>query len=410
MSAKALAGIRVLDLSRILAGPTAAQLLGDAGAEVIKVERPGKGDDSRRMGGLPLKDKATGKALDMSPMYLCSNRNKRSMTLDIAKPEGQALARRLAERADVVIENYKTGDLARYGLDYASLRTINKRLVYCSITGFGQNGPYAGRAGFDAIFQAMCGIMSVTGHPDGVPGGGPMRIGVPITDFICGVYAYGAITTALYHRDRVSGEGQHIDLALLDSAISAMTIVAANYLASGVNGRRAGVESATTVPSQLFRCADGEVQISAPNDEIFKRLCEVLGRPDIAADARFGSTLDRVKNRADLVPMLAALFAQRKRGELTDALEAKTVPCAPIYTMEDVFADPQVKLRGNSVEMPHPVTGSIRFGTNPIHFSETPITDYTPPPLVGEHTDEILRGELGLGDAEVAALRQAKIV
>jgi crotonobetainyl-CoA:carnitine CoA-transferase CaiB-like acyl-CoA transferase len=408
--AKALEGIKVLDLSRILAGPTAAQLLGDAGAEVIKVERPGKGDDSRRMGGLPLKDKATGKALDMSPMYLCSNRNKRSITLDIAKPEGQALVRRLAERSDVLIENYKTGDLARYGLDYESLRKINKRLVYCSITGFGQNGPYAGRAGFDAIFQAMCGIMSVTGHPDGVPGGGPMRIGVPITDFICGVYAYGAIMTALHYRDCVSGEGQYIDLALLDSAISAMSIVAVNYLASGVNGRRAGVESPTTVPSQLFDCADGQVQISAPSDDIFGRLCEVLKRPDIATDARFGSTLDRVNNRAALVPMLAAEFAKWQRAELTEAMEAKTVPCAPIYTMKDVFADPQVKLRGNSVEVPHPVTGSIRFGTNPIRFSATPITEYAPPPLVGEHTDEILRGVLGLGESELAALRRAKIV
>jgi crotonobetainyl-CoA:carnitine CoA-transferase CaiB-like acyl-CoA transferase len=410
MSAKALAGIRVLDLSRILAGPTAAQLLGDAGAEVIKVERPPKGDDARRMGGLPLKDKATGKALDMSPMYLCSNRNKRSVAIDIAKPEGQELVRKLAVKADVVIENYKTGDLKRYGLDYESLKKINKRLVYCSITGFGQTGPYASRTGFDAIFQAMCGIMSVTGHPDGVPGGGPMRIGVPITDFICGVYAYGAITTALFHRERVSGEGQYIDLALLDSAISAMTIVAVNYLGSGVNGRRAGVESPTTVPSQLFACADGQVQISAPNDDIFRRLCKVLARPDIADDPRFGSTLDRVNNRAVLVPMLAQEFAKRQKLELTEAMEVNNVPCAPIYTMEDVFADPQVKLRGNSVEVPHPVTGTMRFGTNPIHFSATPITDYAPPPLIGEHTDEILRGELGLGDTQIAALREAKIV
>jgi len=410
MTAKALEGIRVLDLSRILAGPTAAQLLGDAGAEVIKVERPGKGDDARRMGGLPLKDQSNGKALDMSPMYLSSNRNKRSITLDIAKPEGQALVKKLAERTDVVIENYKTGDLARYGLDYESLRRINKKIVYCSITGFGQTGPYKARTGFDAIFQAMSGLMSVTGHQDGVPGGGPMRIGVPITDFICGLYAYGAITTALYHRDRVSGEGQYIDLALLDSAISAMSIVAVNYLASGVNGKRAGVESATTVPSQLFTCADGDVQISAPSDDIFKRLSDVLERPELAADPRFGSTLDRVKNRDVLVPMLADLFSKRHRAELTEAMEAHNVPCAPIYTMADVFADPQVQHRGNSVKMEHPVTGSISFGSNPIHFSATPITEYSPPPLIGEHTDQILRDVLGLAPAAISELRANKII
>lgn len=408
--ARPLEGIRVLDLSRILAGPTAGQLLGDAGADVIKVERPGKGDDARRMGGLPLKDQATGKALDMSPMYLCSNRNKRSITVDIAKPEGQALVKKLAEKADVVIENYKTGDLARYGLDYESLKKINKKVVYCSITGFGQTGPYKARTGFDAIFQAMSGIMSVTGHPDGVPGGGPMRIGVPITDFICGLYAYGAITTALYHRDRVSGEGQYIDLALLDSAISAMTIVASNYLSSGVNGRRAGVESATTVPSQLFTCADGDVQISAPSDDIFQRLCKVLKRPDLAADPRFGTTLDRVKNRGALVPMLAETFARRHRGELTEEMEANNVPCAPIYTMADVFADPQVQYRGNSVKMDHPVTGSITVGVNPIRYSATPLDRYAPPPLVGEHTDDILAKELGLSAGDIAGLRERKIV
>lgn len=310
MTKQALAGIRVLDLSRIMAGPTAGQMLGDFGADVIKVERPGGGDDSRRLGGTPLRD-AQGHHANLGPMFLCANRNKRSITVDIAKAEGQQLVRKLAKWADVVIENYKVGDLARYGLDYASLSAENPRLVYCSITGFGQTGPYAQRSGFDPIFQAMSGLMSVSGHPDHKPGGGMMRVGVPITDFICGLYAYGAIVTALYHRDQVSGRGQYIDLALLDAAISSTSIAAVDYLCNGALPQRFGNEAATSVPSQVLACADGAVLVSAPNNESFVRFCEALGEPDLAHHADFNDAALRIKNRAALTPLLEKIFAQK---------------------------------------------------------------------------------------------------
>ncbi len=409
MSQKALSGIRVLDLSRILAGPSCGQLLGDFGADVIKVERPGLGDDSRRLGGARVKDLA-GADLELAPMFMCSNRNKRSITIDLAKPEGQALVRKLAAWADVLIENYKAGDLKRYQLDYESLKQVNPKLVYCSLTGFGQTGPYAPKPGYDSIFQAMCGLMSITGHADGKPGGGSMRVGVPITDFIGGLYAYGAIMTALHHRDRVSGKGQHIDLALLDCAISAMTLASGNYLCNGVVQERWGNESATSVPSQTFRCADGEIQLSAPNDDVFNRMCDGLGRPDIHADERFCNNFLRTKNRGALVPLLAELFAALPRQKALQLMEEATVPCAPIYAMDEVFADPQVQHRGNMIELPHSAAGSVRIGTNPIHMSDTPITSYTPPPRLGEHTVDVLKGILGLDDAAVQSLRDNKVV
>ena len=406
---KALAGVRVLDLSRILAGPTAGQLLGDFGAEVIKVEKPGSGDDSRRLGGPPMKTR-DGKASEFSPMYICSNRNKKSIAIDMSQPDGQELVRQLAAWADVLIENYKSGDLKRYGLDYESLRKVNRKLVYCSITGFGQTGPYAARAGYDPIFQAMSGLMSVTGHPDGKPGGGAMRVGVPITDFICGLYAYGAILTALHYRDQVSGEGQQIDLSLLDSAISATTVASVNYLANGNMPERVGNGAPTSSPSGVFNCVDGEVLISSPTNDVYQRMCKALGREDLATDPRFATNVDRVKQRAVLVPLVQEVLATHKRLELMDLLEQHTVPCAPIYDMQGVFADPQVQQRVNSVELPHPVTGKMAFGTNPIHMSATPVSDYTCPPGVGEHTIHVLSNILKLDAEKIDELRAKKVV
>jgi len=406
---KALAGVRVLDLSRILAGPVAGQLLGDFGAEVIKVEKPGAGDDSRRLGGAIMKDK-NGKPSQFAPMYMCSNRNKKSIAIDLSQPEGQDLVRSLAAWADVLIENYKAGDLARYGLDYESLKKVNRKLVYCSITGFGQTGPYAPRAGFDPIFQAMSGLMSVTGHPDGKPGAGPMRVGVPITDFICGLYAYGAILTALHHRDRVSGEGQHIDLALLDSTISATCVAQVNYLSNGVVQPRQGNAAPTSAPSGVYECADGPITLSTPSNDIFTRMCTALERPDIAVDPRFASNQERVDHRAELAALLEPEFAKRKRLPLIDLMEEHTVPCAPIYAVNEVYEDPQVKHRVNSVEVPHPVTGRMAFGTNPVRLSATPVKDYTAPPGVGEHTVNILANVLKLDATRIDELRSKKIV
>lgn len=409
MTSGALKGVRVLDLSRILAGPTAAQLLGDCGADVIKVERPEIGDDARRLGGAQFRAES-GELFNTAPMYLCANRNKRSVTLDISTPKGQALVRRLASHSDVVIENYKTGDLARYELDYESLRKVNPRLVYCSITGFGQTGPYAGRVGFDPVFQAMGGLMSVTGLPDGVPGGGPTRVGVPIADFVCGLYAYGAIVTALYHRDHISGAGQYIDLALLDTTLTAMSSVGANYLANGIPESRNGMESASSAPSRIFDCADGKLQISAPNDAMFRRLCDILGCPHLSIDPRFAKNAERMRHRAILNETLTPHFQSRARASLIEALDEAKVPCAPVYTLTDAYADPQVVDRGGSVTVQHPAMGPVRIAASPIKFSETPVFDYSAPPLLGEHTEVVLREILGLSGEELSELRQQEII
>ncbi|MBW7862458.1 MAG: CoA transferase [Rhodocyclaceae bacterium] len=409
MSASALQGVRVLDLSRILAGPVAAQLLADCGADVIKVERPEEGDDARRLGGAPLRN-AKGEPLNTAPMFLCANRNKRSIALDIARPEGQELIRRLAAKSDVLIENYKTGDLARHGLDYASLSVVNPRLVYCSITGFGQTGPYASRVGFDPVFQAMSGLMSATGLPDDVPGGGPMRVGVPIADYICGVYAYGAILTALYHRDNGGGAGQHIDLALLDTTLAAMSSAGANFLVNGIPETRNGMESATTVPSRIFDCADGKLQISAPNDEMFRRLCAILGCSNLARDLRFETKSARLRHRQALTEALAPNFLRQPRAALIAALEEAKVPCAPIHTLSDAYADPQVMHRGGAVTVTHPAIGSFRMAANPIKFSRTPIGAYDAPPLLGEHTEHVLREILDLSDVEIADLKDRHVI
>jgi len=409
MSARALEGLCVLDLSRILAGPSAAQLLGDFGALVIKVERPGSGEDGRRLGGTPLRT-PDGGATDFAPMYVSANRNKKSITIDITHALGQDLVRRLAAWADVLIENYKVGDLGRYGLDYASLAQVNPRLVYCSITGFGQTGPYAPRAGFDSVFQAVSGLMSTTGHADDAPGGGPLRVGVPVTDYIGGLTAFGAIMVALRHRDQASGCGQHIDLSLLDAAIAGTTIAMTDHFATGARFQRSGNAQATTVPSQVFDCADGRLLISAPTDEMFGRLCQGLDCATLATDARFSTAAARVRHRAVLSARLAELVAGRKRADLLQLLEARHVPVAPVNEIDEVFADPQVRHRQNDIVVPHPVLGKLRMGTNPMRLSATPARDHAPPPMLGEHTDDVLRQVLGLTEAEVRALREARAI
>ncbi len=409
MTPSALADIRVLDLSRILAGPTAAQMLADFGAQVIKVERPGQGDDSRRLGGQPLRD-GDGKACGLGPMFVCANRNKQSVTIDIASPAGQELVRKLAAWADVLLENYKAGDLKRYGLDYESLRQVNPRLVYCSVTGFGQTGPYSSRPGYDGIFQAMSGLMSVTGHRDGTPGAGAMRVGVPITDIVGGAFAYGAIMTALHYRDQVSGEGQYIDLCLLECAITAACVAPANYLCTGVVQERWGNEAGNAVPSRTFRCADGEVQVSAPANDVFSRLCRLLDGPDLVKDERFSDNLQRMKNRDALSGVLEPLFMKKTRSELIALMEANNVPCAPIYAVDEVFEDPHIRERGTRVEVSHPAVGAFGVVANPMRLSATPVNRYDPPPLLGEHTDKVLTEVLGLDAPAIASLREAGIV
>ena len=409
MTPAALADVRVLDLSRILAGPTAAQMLADFGAQVIKVERPGQGDDSRRLGGQPLRDR-DGQACGLGPMFVSANRNKQSVTIDIAKPAGQELVRKLAAWADVLLENYKAGDLKRYGLDYESLRKINPRLVYCSVTGFGQSGPYSARPGYDGIFQAMSGPMSVTGHRDGMPGAGAMRVGVPITDIVGGAFAYGAIMTALHYRDQVSGEGQYIDLSLLECAIAAACVAPANYLCTGVVQERWGNEAGNAVPSRTFRCADGEVQVSAPANDVFSRLCKLLDGPDLVKDERFSDNLQRVKHREALGAVLEPLFMRKTRDQLIKLMEASNVPCAPIYAIDEVFADPHIQQRGTRVTVTHESVGEFGVVANPMRLSVTPVNRYDAPPLLGEHTEQVLSSVLGLDASAIARYRQEGVV
>jgi crotonobetainyl-CoA:carnitine CoA-transferase CaiB-like acyl-CoA transferase len=403
-----LSKIRVLDLSRILAAPWAAQMLGDLGAEVIKVERPRVGDDSRRFGPPFLKD-AQGRDTTDSAFYISANRNKRSITVDLAKPEGQSLIRELAAKCDVLIENYKVGDLARYGLDYASLRALNPRLVYCSVTGFGQTGPYAARPGYDTVFQAMSGLMSVTGLPDGEPGGGPMKTGPSLADILAGHYSVSAILAALYHRDLHSGEGQHIDVSLLDSTIAAMSHYASHYLVGGELPVRRGTEGNGGMPSRLFRCADEDIVIVAGNNEQYARLCEVLGCPEAVADERFATVALRGRNRKALGAILEPRIAAWKSQELLETLERAGVPAGPVYNLAQVFDDPHVRSRGIVVEAVRPgsASGSVRMVAHPVKFSATPVSRYRAPPSIGQHTREVLGEVLGLGEAEIGRLAAA---
>jgi len=405
-----LSGIRVLDLSRILAAPLAAQALADLGAEVIKVERPGNGDEARRWGPPFLKDRE-GRDTRESPMYLAANRNKRSITVDIACAEGQDLVRRLAARADVLLENFKVGDLKRYGLDFASLHALNPRLIYCSVTGFGQSGPKSHLPGYDTVFQAMSGMMSVTGLPDDVPGGGPMKTGPSLADFIAGQYATSGILAALYERDAGgSGKGRHIDIALLDCTIAAQTHSVMTYLAAGVVPPRRGTEGNGGLPSQAFECADGGVVVICGSEAQYRSFCEVLRHQALADDPRFASNALRLAHRRELADTFNAITRQWPARELLQALERAGLPSGPINRYPEVFADPQVQHRGIAQRVPHPTAGEVTLCASPVRFvgDEPPLP--TAPPTIGQHTDEILREVLGLDDVAIAALRDRRVV
>jgi len=398
-----LAGIRVLDLSRVLAGPWAGQLLADLGADVVKVERPGAGDDTRAWGPPYLKDKC-GNDTREAAYYLCANRNKRSLTIDMAQPEGQALIRQLAQQSDVLIENFKQGGLKQYGLDAQSLLALNPRLVYCSITGFGQTGPYAPRAGYDFLIQGMGGLMSVTGRVDGEAGAGPQKVGVALTDITTGLYATIAVQAALLERAN-SGLGQHIDLALLDVQIACLANQASTYLVSGTVPQRMGNAHATIVPYQDFPTADGDMILAMGNDHQWGKFCSVAGRPEWATDPRFATNPQRVVNRAVLIPLLRQTTVMRTTHEWIAALEAAGVPCGPINRIDEVFADPQVRSRGARIELPHPLAGTVPLVANPIRLSASPVRYERAPPTLGQHTDEVLAEWLGLDAVAIAGLR-----
>ena len=402
-----LSHIRVLDLSRVLAGPWASQNLADLGAEVIKVERPGVGDDSRAFGPPWIRD-AQGKETKDSAYFSSANRGKKSLTLNIAVPEGQVIARELAAKSDVLIENYKYGDLTRYGLGFDDLHKANPRLIYCSVTGFGQTGPYRERPGYDFMIQGMGGMMSVTGEPDDAPGGGPQRAGVPIADIITGMYASIAICAALAHRER-SGNGQHLDLALLDSQIALLAYQNTNYFATGRPPNRIGNLHPNIVPYQPFRASDGEVILACGNDNLYRKFCEAAGCPELAKDPRFATNGKRVENRAELTRLLADVFKKRSKREWLELLEGAGVPNGPINDVAQVFEEPQVKARGTRIELRHGAGASLPMVASPMRFSETPLEYRAAPPLLGAHTDEVLRG-LGKSDAEIGRLRAAKVI
>lgn len=409
----ALQGIRVLDLSRVLAGPWCAQTLADLGADVIKIERPGTGDDTRGWGPPFLKDDQ-GRDTAEAAYYLGANRNKRSVTCDIAQPRGQALVRALAAHCQVFVENFKVGDMARYGLDYASLREVNPALVYCSITGFGQTGPYRERAGYDYAIQGMGGLMSITGERDDL-GGGPQKVGVAVADLFTGMYATVAILAAVRHAER-TGEGQHVDMALLDTQVAMLANLGANYLVSGQVPGRAGNAHQNIVPYQVFEVApapDGHkdhIILAVGNDGQFAKFCDVAGRPELASDARFAKNQDRVRNRAVLVPLLEAIMRTRGKAEWLAALEAAKVPCGAINNLSEVFADPQVAQREMVDTWQHPLKQGLRLVASPMKLGTTPVRTDLPPPLLGEHTAQVLGELLGWGPEQLAALQEDKVI
>lgn len=402
-AAQSLAGVRVLDLSRVLAGPWCTQTLADLGADVIKVERPGSGDDTRGWGPPFLKDR-DGHDTAEAAYYLGTNRNKRSIAVDIAQAAGQQLIRAMAAQCDVFVENFKVGDMARYGLDAAALCALNPRLVYCSVTGFGQTGPYRERAGYDYAVQGIGGLMSVTGERDDLPGGGPQKVGVAVADLFTGMYATVAILAALRHRD-LTGEGQAIDMALLDTQVAMLANLGANYLSTGVAPRRMGNAHQNIVPYQVFEVADGHIILAVGNDGQYAKFCDVAGVPELAADPRFVRNAGRVRHRATLVPMLAEVLKRRAKADWLASLEAAKVPCGAINDLAEVFADPQVRARGMTVEVPHPLAGSVPLVASPVRMSRTPVQYRRAPPLLGEHTAEVLR-EFGVDEAQCAALQE----
>ncbi len=399
----ALSHIRVLDLTRVLAGPWCAQTLADFGADVIKVERPGAGDDTRHWGPPYLKD-ASGADTAEAAYYLAANRNKRSITVDIATPDGQRIIRELAAQSDVVLENYKVGQLKKYGLDYESLRAVKPNLIYCSVTGFGQTGPYAHRAGYDFIIQGIGGFMSITGERDSQPGGGPQKAGVAISDLATGLYSTIAVLAALAHRER-TGEGQYVDMALLDVQVALLANMNTNFLASGQPPVRWGNAHPNIVPYQTFQTSDGWIIVAVGNDGQFRKFVDAGGRAELADDARFATNPARVRHRDTLVPILAEMVKTRGKDAWIAALEAAGVPCGPINELDEVFDNEQVIARGMQVDLPHPCGANARLVRNPIVMSRTPPEARSAPPLLGEQTDAVLREMLGYGDQEIAALR-----
>ena len=402
-----LSHVKVLDLSRILAAPWAGQILADLGAEVIKVERPGAGDDTRAWGPPFLKD-ADGRDTKEAGYYLAVNRGKRSITLSLDKPEGQRIVRELAMECDIVLENYKAGTLARYGLDEASLRAINPRLIYCSVTGFGQTGPRRDQPAYDFLIQAMGGLMSVTGERDGLPGGGPQKVGVPIVDLMTGMYAAVAVLAALARRDR-TGRGDAIDIGMLDVQVAALANQAMNYLVSGKVPKRNGNAHPNIQPQDVYACADGDVILVVGNDGQFRKLCEVLGQPAWAADERYATNAQRVRHSGELAPMLRQAFAGWQREALIAALDAAGVPCGAINSVAEVFRDPQVVARGLLRHVPHPAGVDVPQVGSPMRFAEAQLQVPAAPPLLGQHSDDILAG-LGYGAEAVAALRREGVV
>jgi len=408
MSAKGpLAGLTVLDLTRVLAGPMSTMILADLGARVIKVERPGKGDDTRQFGPPFVRD-GDGNETSEAAYYMAANRNKESITLDLSKSEGQTIARDLAIKADFLFENFKAGDLAKYGLSYDDLKGANPGLIYCSITGFGHTGPYSSRGGYDSLVQAMSGLMSITGLADDQPGGGPLRVGVPISDMLTGMYGAIAALGALAHR-KDTGEGQFIDIALLDSAVATLANQGMNYLATGKAPGRIGNTHPNIVPYQAFSTADGHIVVAVANDRQFERYAEILGEPAMASDPRFLTNVERVKNRDELIPHLSELMAARTTAEWSADFEDGGVPCGPINTLEDVFNDPQILAREMKVSLEHPLAGNVDLVGSPMKLSRTPVEYRHAPPLLGAHTDDVLR-EIGRSVDDIAALRKKGIV
>ena len=405
---KILDGVRVLDLTRVLAGPWATQNLADFGAEVIKVERPGFGDDTRKWGPPFLRDRDGHDTADAA-YYLACNRGKKSITLDLAHPRGREIAKALAAKSDVLVENFKVGDLARHGLDYASLAKANPRLVYCSITGFGQDGPYRDRPGYDFMVQGLGGLMSVTGERDDLPGGGPQKVGVAVSDLFTGMYATSAILAALLERGK-SGAGQHIDMALLDVQVAMLANLSSSYFVSGKAPARMGNAHQNIVPYHVFHAADEFLIVAVGNDGQFAKFCEVIGAPEWPADPRFATNPQRVRHRDLMVRLITEKLAAKPAREWLRLLEPAGVPCGPINDLDQVFADPQVRHRRMQVRAPHPAAGEVTMVANPIKFSATPIAHDRAPPLLGEHTIAVLHDVLGMDGEAIEALRRDKVV
>jgi len=397
-----LAHLTILDLSRVLAGPWCTQLLADLGATVIKIEKPGSGDDTRAWGPPFLADRAGNETAEAA-YYLACNRGKQSVAIDFTKSEGRDLVLALARASDAFVENFKVGGLARYGLDYAHVSKVNPRIVYASITGFGQDGPYADRAGYDFIIQGMCGFMSVTGERDDRPGGGPQKAGVAITDLMTGMYTSVALLAALAHRER-TGEGQHVDACLLDSSVAMMAVMNMNYLVSGVAPQRAGNAHQNIVPYQVFACADGHLILAVGNDGQFRKFCDVAGVPEWAADPRFATNAARVRQRETIVPLIDAVMRTRTQSAWLAQLEAAGIPCGPINAIDQVFDDPHVKARGMRIDLPHPQAASVPGVRAPLRLSGSPLSYAAPPPLLGEHSRSVLRDRLGVDDVSLAGL------